>query len=120
MKSSSPKIDQKSEDVLRKIGRLADDENLDVYVVGGFVRDAILGRANKDIDILGCLKPPGAPLNSLCIVALVMVRPSYIDQNPCHSSHFRDILQYLQALIIIFHGFGVITLVHIYFSDITE
>ncbi len=41
-----------SEPLLQNIGSIADSEHLDVYVVGGYVRDALLGREDKDIDIL--------------------------------------------------------------------
>ncbi len=38
--------------VLSTIGRIADRENLEVYVVGGYVRDFLLGLGDKDVDIL--------------------------------------------------------------------
>ncbi|MBC9783092.1 CBS domain-containing protein [Heliobacterium chlorum] len=34
------------------IGRLADDEGIQIYVVGGFVRDLLLGVSNLDIDLV--------------------------------------------------------------------
>lgn len=37
---------------LTKIGSIADEEHLCVFVVGGYVRDALLGIEDKDIDIL--------------------------------------------------------------------
>lgn len=37
---------------LEQIGRIADREGLDVYVVGGYVRDILLSRQDKDLDIL--------------------------------------------------------------------
>jgi poly(A) polymerase len=37
---------------LRKIGALADARGVDIYVVGGFVRDMLLGMQVEDIDIL--------------------------------------------------------------------
>lgn len=40
------------EDLLRKIGQSADSMQVDAYVVGGFVRDKILGRPCKDVDIV--------------------------------------------------------------------
>ncbi|HLF20495.1 MAG TPA: CCA tRNA nucleotidyltransferase, partial [Bacteroidota bacterium] len=40
------------ERVLQEIGLFADKTNLRVYVVGGYVRDAFLGKRVKDIDIL--------------------------------------------------------------------
>jgi poly(A) polymerase len=38
--------------VLKEIGAIADVEGLDVYVVGGYVRDLLLGKKVKDMDIL--------------------------------------------------------------------
>lgn len=37
---------------LKKIGLTADENNYEVYVVGGYVRDLILGEEDKDIDIM--------------------------------------------------------------------
>ena len=38
--------------LLRTIGEIADRAGIDVYVVGGYVRDLLLGRGDSDIDIL--------------------------------------------------------------------
>jgi len=38
--------------VFKKISKIADDNNVDVYVIGGFVRDIFLKRQSKDIDIV--------------------------------------------------------------------
>lgn len=38
--------------LLEAIGALADEERLEVYVVGGYVRDALLGLGDRDVDIL--------------------------------------------------------------------
>ncbi len=38
--------------LLRSIGRAAHKNNLPAYVVGGYVRDKMLGRSTKDIDIV--------------------------------------------------------------------
>ena len=38
--------------LLRTIGEIADRAGIDVYVVGGYVRDLLLGRGDRDIDIL--------------------------------------------------------------------
>lgn len=38
--------------VFRTIGRVADKLGLETYVVGGFVRDVIMGRASKDVDFV--------------------------------------------------------------------
>jgi poly(A) polymerase len=40
------------EEIFRKIGQAADRLNIDAYVVGGYVRDHMLGRTCKDIDIV--------------------------------------------------------------------
>ncbi len=37
---------------LRKIGELADAQDVQVYIVGGIVRDFILNRSSKDIDLV--------------------------------------------------------------------
>lgn len=39
-------------DYLKKIGKIADENYFEVYVVGGYVRDLILGEEDKDIDIM--------------------------------------------------------------------
>ncbi|NOY06080.1 MAG: HD domain-containing protein [Chlorobi bacterium] len=39
-------------DILREIGRLADEKSTEVYVVGGYVRDVLRGLACKDYDIM--------------------------------------------------------------------
>lgn len=40
------------EPVLLKLGSLADELGVEAYVVGGYVRDLILGKGNKDIDVM--------------------------------------------------------------------
>ena len=37
---------------VREIGALAEDEGVRAYVVGGFVRDMLLGRPNVDVDVV--------------------------------------------------------------------
>lgn len=44
--------DKLSNPVLKKIGEIADAENREVYVVGGYVRDLFLDRPSKDIDFV--------------------------------------------------------------------
>ena len=44
-------IEIRSEE-LRTIGSIADTASLDVYVVGGYVRDYLLGKEVKDVDVL--------------------------------------------------------------------
>jgi putative nucleotidyltransferase with HDIG domain len=38
--------------ILKKIGALADHAGVEVYAVGGYVRDALLGKEGKDIDFV--------------------------------------------------------------------
>ena len=38
--------------VFKKLSKLADEADVEVYVIGGFVRDIFLARPSKDIDIL--------------------------------------------------------------------
>ena len=45
------KLDINNE-TLRTIGRIADRENAEAYVVGGYVRDKLLGKEVTDIDIV--------------------------------------------------------------------
>lgn len=40
------------DDVLVSIGSIADENNVEAYVVGGYVRDTLLGKRCKDIDIV--------------------------------------------------------------------
>ncbi|MDX5321775.1 MAG: CCA tRNA nucleotidyltransferase [Bacteroidota bacterium] len=40
------------QDFFRIIGEVADQQNLEVYVIGGYVRDCILKRPSKDVDIV--------------------------------------------------------------------
>src|SRR3989338_7863924 len=46
------RIDKRILKVIRDIGRAADRRGLRAYIVGGIVRDIILGRKNLDIDIV--------------------------------------------------------------------
>lgn len=39
-------------DLLRQLGRFGDELNLPVYIVGGFVRDLLMGNPNLDLDIV--------------------------------------------------------------------
>lgn len=47
-----PAIDKNTDDLIRLIGRIADKNNFEVYAVGGYVRDRILSRERKEIDLL--------------------------------------------------------------------
>ena len=42
----------KQNSLLKKIGEIADHEKVEVYAVGGVVRDELLGRECKDIDFV--------------------------------------------------------------------
>ncbi len=42
---------QITEDILINIGKIADQEDVKIYIVGGYVRDYFLGRKRKDFDI---------------------------------------------------------------------
>jgi tRNA nucleotidyltransferase (CCA-adding enzyme) len=46
------RLDARTLDLLRAIGRTGDELNLNLYVVGGFVRDLLLQRRVDDIDIV--------------------------------------------------------------------
>ncbi|MCK6618149.1 MAG: CCA tRNA nucleotidyltransferase [Cyclobacteriaceae bacterium] len=41
-----------SDPVFSRVGEVADNLGLETYVVGGFVRDALMGRASKDVDFV--------------------------------------------------------------------
>lgn len=43
---------QEESDLLQRIGKVAQEMKLECYLVGGFVRDKLLGRATKDADIV--------------------------------------------------------------------
>lgn len=45
-------MDKNTEKLLKKIGKVADAHNVEVYAVGGFVRDLILGKACVDLDFV--------------------------------------------------------------------
>jgi poly(A) polymerase len=38
--------------VFKKISQAADELNMPCYVIGGFVRDKLLGRGTKDVDVV--------------------------------------------------------------------
>lgn len=48
----SPNAFNNYEPLLKKIGEVADANQLEVYLIGGFVRDLFLHRESKDIDIV--------------------------------------------------------------------
>ncbi len=47
-----PSIDKKNDELIKTIGEIADKYNFEVYAVGGYVRDRILSRERKEIDLL--------------------------------------------------------------------
>lgn len=57
-----------SDPVFRKIGNAADNLGLETYVVGGFVRDVVMGRASKDVDFV-CV---GSGIDLAQVVAKVL------------------------------------------------
>ncbi|MCF7796396.1 MAG: CCA tRNA nucleotidyltransferase [Lentisphaeria bacterium] len=46
------KIPENILNVFHTAGKLADDQQLELYAVGGFVRDLLLNQANKDVDLM--------------------------------------------------------------------
>lgn len=52
MRKSNKKHIDIAHPLLRSIGELADSEHLETYVVGGYVRDKLLGNEGQDIDVL--------------------------------------------------------------------
>jgi len=49
---SELKIIPLKEEIFKLIGKIADELNVDTYVIGGYVRDLFLERNSKDIDIM--------------------------------------------------------------------
>lgn len=47
-----PAIDNKTDELITLIGKIADENNFEVYAIGGYVRDRILSRERKEIDLL--------------------------------------------------------------------
>ncbi len=47
-----PPVDFKNEEIISRIGKIADENNFEVYAVGGYVRDRILKRERREIDLL--------------------------------------------------------------------
>ena len=52
MNFPSPNLFEEYEELFRRIGRVADKDGLEIYLIGGFVRDIYLQRESKDIDIV--------------------------------------------------------------------
>jgi len=46
------RLSKRFQHILKDIGRIAEDMSYNTYLVGGFVRDLLLGRKNEDIDIV--------------------------------------------------------------------
>ncbi len=46
------RLDQRIQDILDRFGQVAQDLGLDVFAVGGFVRDLLLNKQNLDVDIV--------------------------------------------------------------------
>ncbi len=51
MNIRTTKIDIQN-DIIKRIGKIADDNNIEAYVVGGYVRDKLLNNEVKDVDIM--------------------------------------------------------------------
>ena len=45
-------VDEQLLELLKKSGRLADSLDFDLYIVGGFPRDLVLGQVNHDLDLV--------------------------------------------------------------------
>ncbi|MCY3770537.1 MAG: hypothetical protein OXG98_00730 [Gemmatimonadetes bacterium] len=52
MKETIAQLPEEVRERLRQAGRLADESGLDLYLVGGTVRDMLLGRSRTDIDLV--------------------------------------------------------------------
>lgn len=52
MRITLSKLDPDLQKLLKKISRIAEREDLSVFMVGGIVRDTLLGRNNLDLDII--------------------------------------------------------------------
>ncbi|MFM6982563.1 MAG: CCA tRNA nucleotidyltransferase [Chitinophagaceae bacterium] len=52
MQFPSPNLFEEHQSLFADIGHLADKNNLEIYLIGGFVRDIFLQRDSKDIDIV--------------------------------------------------------------------
>ncbi len=50
--NENPEILSLSDPILKRIGSLADEHGIEAFVVGGYVRDLLIGREVKDIDIV--------------------------------------------------------------------
>lgn len=44
-------VPEEAASLLEKLGEFLQQRNIDCYVVGGFVRDGLMGRTNSDIDL---------------------------------------------------------------------
>ena len=44
-------VPRETASLLEKLGKFFQNRNIDCYVVGGFVRDGLIGRTNNDIDL---------------------------------------------------------------------
>jgi tRNA nucleotidyltransferase (CCA-adding enzyme) len=46
------RLPKRIQDLLTQFGQVADELNLNVFVVGGFVRDLLMNKQNLDIDVV--------------------------------------------------------------------
>ena len=64
------------EPVLRRVGAEADRLGLEAYAVGGAVRDALLGRATTDLDVVAVGPGSGIQLATAVAKALRVKKPA--------------------------------------------
>ena len=57
MEADSLGIDAQTRAVLRAVASFLDSQSLEAYVVGGFLRDALLGRESNDVDLAVAADP---------------------------------------------------------------
>jgi putative nucleotidyltransferase with HDIG domain len=86
----SPNLFEEHSVLFRKIGSLADQNNLEVYLIGGFVRDIFLQRESKDIDIVVIGK--GIEFAKIVANALHDVKLSYFENFGTAQILYKDLI----------------------------
>ena len=76
--------------LFRNIGQIADQAGLEVYVIGGFVRDTLLYRPSKDIDIV--VLGSGIAFAKKVAAHLKQVKLSYFDHFGTAQIIYQDII----------------------------
>jgi len=51
VEADSLRVDSQTRAVLAEIASFLDSQGVEAYVVGGFLRDALLGRESHDVDV---------------------------------------------------------------------